>query len=116
PPGVPTDLFRALPEERDRLRARWQLPPDCVVVLSVSRFVESAQDRKTRGVLLLAEAFGALGDAGLDARLVVVGDGRGRPHVEAALEPLGDRAMMLGRVDRAELPAIYSASDVFAFP
>jgi glycosyltransferase involved in cell wall biosynthesis len=116
PPGVPTDLFRHLPEERHRLRAHWQLPSDCLVVLSVSRFVESAQNRKTRSVVLLAEAFAALAAEGLDARLVVVGDGLGRPHVEAALAPLGSRAVMLGRVDRTELPAIYNAADIFAFP
>jgi glycosyltransferase involved in cell wall biosynthesis len=115
-PGVPTDLFRPLPEEGHRLRARWQLPSDCLVVLAVSRLAASAQNRKTRSVVLLAEAFAALGDEGLDARLVVVGHGPGRPHVEAALEPLGDRVMMLGHVDRADLPAIYSAADVFAFP
>ncbi|MFB6079262.1 MAG: glycosyltransferase [Halarchaeum sp.] len=54
--------------------------------------------------------------AGLDATLVVGGDGPARDDVEARAAAKDVDARFLGFLDREELPAFYSALDVFAFP
>lgn len=52
----------------------------------------------------------------LDVPLVVVGpDGWGL-NLDDVLAPLGDRAIRLGRLDRADLDAVYALATVFAFP
>ncbi|QLC34024.1 glycosyltransferase [Halarchaeum sp. CBA1220] len=54
--------------------------------------------------------------AGLDATLVVGGDGPARDDLEARARERDVDARFLGFLDREELPAFYSALDVFAFP
>ena len=54
--------------------------------------------------------------APLDVPLVVAGPAGWGVDVEATLAPLGDRAIRLGRLDRADLNAVYALATVFAFP
>ncbi|MFB6097386.1 MAG: glycosyltransferase [Haloferacaceae archaeon] len=54
--------------------------------------------------------------AGMDARVVFGGDGPARDDLEARAREVGADARFLGFLDREELPAFYSALDVFAFP
>ncbi|MFB6167486.1 MAG: glycosyltransferase [Haloferacaceae archaeon] len=54
--------------------------------------------------------------AGLDATLVFGGDGPAREDLEARARERGVDARFLGFLDRADLPAFYSALDVFQFP
>ena len=53
-----------------------------------------------------------------DPVLLFAGDGPGRAPVEAAAKRSGlaDKCFFLGYVDRAELPLVYAAADVFVFP
>ncbi|MFB6138243.1 MAG: glycosyltransferase [Halobacteriaceae archaeon] len=53
--------------------------------------------------------------ADLDARVVLGGDGPARETLEAMAGPDAD-VRFLGFLDREEMPAFYSALDVFAFP
>ncbi|MEF8883708.1 MAG: glycosyltransferase [Haloarculaceae archaeon] len=53
---------------------------------------------------------------GLDVTLVFGGDGPAREDLEAQAAAAGVDARFLGFLDREELPAFYSALDVFAFP
>ncbi|MEO0999393.1 MAG: glycosyltransferase family 4 protein, partial [Pseudomonadota bacterium] len=62
----------------------------------------------------LATALGCLG--GIDWRLTVVGDGRARAEVEAALAPLGPRVTLIGARPVEAVRAIYEAHDVFLWP
>ncbi len=54
--------------------------------------------------------------ADLEAHLLVGGDGPARSDLEGRADDLGVDATFLGFLDREELPAFYSALDVFAFP
>ncbi|WP_424008558.1 glycosyltransferase family 4 protein [Haloferax denitrificans] len=54
--------------------------------------------------------------ADLDATLVFGGDGPARDELSALADDLGVDARFLGFLDREELPAFYSALDVFCFP
>jgi len=54
--------------------------------------------------------------AGLDATLVFGGDGPARGDLAARAADRGVDARFLGFLDREELPAFYSALDVFLFP
>jgi len=52
----------------------------------------------------------------LDATVVLGGDGPAREELERRAETVGADVRFLGFLDREELPAFYSALDVFAFP
>lgn len=62
----------------------------------------------------LGEALAGLG--GDDWQLLVVGDGERRPDVEAALAPLGERAVFLGVMAPEEVPAWYEFADLYVWP
>ncbi len=52
-----------------------------------------------------------------DVKVVIVGDGSGRPHLERlAAERLGRDVFLTGFVDRAKLPAYLAAFDVASLP
>lgn len=100
PNGVDTEFFRpaASAGERERVRDRYRLPRDRVLVLFVGRLV-----RKKGWELLLAAADPAY-------ELVFAGDGDG--------SALGGRSGVhgLGALPPAALAELYRACDVFALP
>lgn len=67
---------------------------------------------------MLASAMRIVFDARPDARLLMVGGGPACGEVEAIFQKknLNDRIAWLGFVSRSQLPAMYSASDIFVFP
>lgn len=78
-------------------------------------FVGRNEPRKGIGVLL--EAFAAVARAVPDCRLVVVGAGFEEEKVKRSVpDGLRDRVVVVGFVGNAELPAYYSAADVFCAP
>ncbi len=104
PPGVDQQRFHPIDDGvRREVRRRFGIPADVPVVLGVSRLVP----RKGFDVLLDAVAR-------LDGvHVVIAGAGRDRARLERRAARLGDRAHLLGRVDDADLPALYGAADVF---
>lgn len=54
--------------------------------------------------------------AGLEATVVLAGDGPARADLERRADDHGVDVRFLGFLDRDDLPAFYSALDVFAFP
>ena len=94
----------------DAVRAKYGLPPRYAL------YVGALQPRKN--LARLAAAFARLLDRGLDHRLVVVGRrawlyGEMLAQIDAL--NLGDRLMFTGYVDASDLPALYSAADLFAY-
>ena len=79
--------------------------------------VGTMQPRKNH--LTLVRAFGQLAPRMPDLRLVVAG-GKGWMYddvvAEVARLKLGERVQFIGFIDDADLPALYRASTVFAFP
>jgi rhamnosyl/mannosyltransferase len=100
--GVDLDALRADAREVAAVRARFGPRP---IVLGVGRLVYY------KGFEVLLEAM-----AGLDATLVVAGDGPLRPALEARLHALGlaGRATFVGEQD--DVRPLFAACDVFVLP
>jgi glycosyltransferase involved in cell wall biosynthesis len=88
-------------DERDQARASLGITGDQSVVLFAGRLVP----KKNLRTLVTALA-------GVDVRLVVVGDGPERD----ALAPLGDRVFHVARLSHDRMPEAYAAADLFALP
>ncbi|MFB6142718.1 MAG: glycosyltransferase [Halorientalis sp.] len=103
PNGVDIDQFR--PVEGDAFRRAHDLPRDRPLVGYTGRHgYEKRLD-------LLVEAAD-----GLDATVVFGGDGPARERLEERAAAVDADVRFLGFLDRCDLPAFYSALDVFAFP
>jgi glycosyltransferase involved in cell wall biosynthesis len=112
-PGLPDGLFARDAAARQRLRRQWGAG-DSVVVVSVAMMRTGV---KATGVEWTIRACAGLVAKGLDVRLVLGGDGPMRAELETqARAALGERALFLGMVDRADLSGVFSAGDLFAFP
>jgi phosphatidylinositol alpha-1,6-mannosyltransferase len=107
PPGVDTDRFT--PDgpagERAAVRARFGLDPERPLVLGLSRLVPR------KGFDLLIDAVAHFGGA---VQLAIGGSGRDRDRLARRAAKQGLDVHFLGRVDDADLPALYRSSDVFA--
>ncbi len=95
----------------DALRARYSIPRDRPLLVSVGRL------EANKGFHVLAQA---LADQRLYERVTwaLIGDGPFRPEIErvAAASGLGSRMIVPGRVPDAELHAWYDAADLFVHP
>ena len=108
PPGVDTERFRPLPAAaRRRARASFGVPEDAPLVVSVSRLVPR------KGMDVLVEAAAALVPSFPSLRVLIGGDGRERPRLEARIGAQGAPVRLLGRVPDDRLPALLGAADVF---
>ena len=103
PYGVDTERFAPGPTDASRsFREAWGTP----VVLFVGRLADY------KGLSYLIDAM-----RGVDATLVIVGDGKERPLVSAAANrSLGPPVIHLPFVPDSDLPDIYRAADVFCLP
>lgn len=113
-PGIDTDLFS--PARRDEGGAIWASLPgirtQSVKVLYVGRVsVEKNLPLLTRAWV---EARAILSNRGIDAQLIIVGDGPYRVEMERALR--GRDALFAGFRHGHQLAAMYASSDVFVFP
>jgi len=100
--GVDIDFF-APPEESD-FRDRYDLPEGPLV-----GYTGRHGHEKCLGDILTA-------CEGLDVTVVLGGDGPAREELEQAAATTDLDVRFLGFLDRAELPELYAAMDVFAFP
>ena len=85
---------------------------DPVTIACVGRLVPE------KGQSLLIEAVGALRDAGVDVRLVLVGDGPQRERLERLVDASGlrDRVEFRGAVAHTEVERILHGADIFCLP
>ena len=107
---LPADLARARPlaeAERPAWRQRLGLAPGLPVLLFVGRLVAY------KGVAHLLEAM-----RGVEAQLLVVGEGPLRADLERRAARLGvaERVRFLGRLDDDALHAAYQLADLFVLP
>ena len=103
PNGVDTDHFR--PTDPTEFLDAHGLPADEPLVGYTGRH---GYEKRLSDLVAAAER--------LDVPLVFGGDGPARDDLEAEAAARGVEAHFLGFLDRAELPAFYSALDAFAFP
>src|SRR6185503_6559300 len=88
------------------LRAQWGAGDDTRVVLCVSRLAQE------KNIELVWRAFEAIAGSGIDARLVLVGDG----PLRAALQRRCPDAVFAGVRRGDDLAAHYASADLFLFP
>jgi sugar transferase (PEP-CTERM/EpsH1 system associated) len=111
PNGVETQYFRPDPDLRRRMRQALGVSPETLIVGAVGR-LDPVKDHRT----LFRAVEQAVSD-GVDARVVVVGDGPERKGLEsdvAARTVLGQRVTFVGAVNDV-LPWLNSF-DIFALP
>lgn len=99
--------FNPLRRNRDRLARAYGIAPRAKIVLFVGRLDDG------KGVKLLTRALKHLIDAGDDIVGMFAGQGKERDWIAGQL---GDRAILLGQVDRDRLADIYASADLFVFP
>ena len=103
--GVDTQRFH--PAHRSAaLRASWGVQPEDCVALFVSRVAAE------KNLDLLVQAFRAMQELQPRCKLVVVGDGPQREHLQA----LCPNALLVGMRTGSDLSAHYASADVFLFP
>ena len=109
PPGVDTERFRPLdPEQRAKARARFGLPEDGRVILSLSRLVPR------KGMDVLIEAAARLAPTRPDLVVAIGGSGRDRSRLDRLVSRTRAPVRMLGRVPDDDLAELYGCADVFA--
>ncbi|OLT45145.1 alpha-(1-2)-phosphatidylinositol mannosyltransferase [Saccharomonospora sp. CUA-673] len=111
PSGVDPETFRPDPAARAELRARYGLG-DRPTIVCVSRLVPR------KGQDMLIRALPEIRTRVPDAALLIVGGGPYRPQLTALAEheDVVDDVVFTGSVPAEELPAHYTAGDVFAMP
>ena len=103
--GVDTQRFN--PAQRNpELRAAWGAAPDDCVVLFVSRLAPE------KNLHLLLQAFAAMQQVQPRCKLVLVGDGPERAHLQAQCP----QALVCGMRTGSDLAQHYASADVFVFP
>ncbi|MDG5775910.1 glycosyltransferase [Haloarculaceae archaeon H-GB2-1] len=102
PNGVDTDFFR--PVDTESFRRRHDVPDGPVVGYTGRHGYEKNLD-------LLLDAVD-----GIDATVLVGGDGPARADLEDRASEIDADVRFLGFLDREELPAFYATLDAFAFP
>ena len=109
PPGVDTDRFRPADDvARAADRARFGVAPESMLVVSVSRLVP----RKGMDVLIRAAA--RLAPVHPELEVLIGGGGRDQDRLRHLIAETAAPVRLLGRVDDADLPALYACADVFA--
>ena len=109
PPGVDAERFRPLDaERRAKARARFNLPDDGRVIVSVSRLVPR------KGMDVLIEAAVRLAPTRPDLVVAIGGNGRDRPRLDRLVSRTGAPVRLLGRVPDDDLAELYGCADVFA--
>jgi teichuronic acid biosynthesis glycosyltransferase TuaC len=103
--GVDLQRFRPLPQAAMRHELGLADRP---TLLSVGHLIER------KGHHLAVEALALLAARGVDAQLMIVGEGEERPRLEALIRErgVGERVRLVGAVPNTELLRWYSAADV----
>lgn len=109
--GINSDAFKFNYTDRLNVRRKFKLDLTHKVVISVSRLI------RQKGIFESIKGFNLALQKQKNLRYLILGDGRDRDSALAYVEQLGlgDYVFFLGNVQRADLPSILSASDVFLF-
>jgi glycosyltransferase involved in cell wall biosynthesis len=107
--GIESSFAAADPERQDRWRRQLGLTPDLSVLLWAGRM------GREKNLDFLLRIFRQVAERRADVRLVLAGDGpeAERLRAECREEP---RIIFTGRLDRADLPTLYSLADILVFP
>jgi glycosyltransferase involved in cell wall biosynthesis len=115
PPFLDTEAYGGLERAAARaaLALRLGLQPEAgspwLIAVAMMRPGDKLQSYR-----VLGEALAQILDR--DWRLIVVGDGKARDEVEAALAPLGPRVAWVGALAPEDLAPVYAAADICVWP
>jgi glycosyltransferase involved in cell wall biosynthesis len=110
PNGVSGQFLEPLPDDGGQLRASLGIGPGEFVVGLVSSLVAH------EGIGTLLEAVQILGDRGVPARALIVGEGPERTALQRQAAELGLNAVFTGRVPSARVRDYHAVLDVFVVP
>ncbi len=110
PNAVSESFLRPLPSDGGRLRASLGIQPDEQVIGLVSSLVAH------EGIGTLLEAVKLLGDRGVRARALIVGDGPERTALQRQAAGLGLDAIFTGRVPSSRVRDYHAVLDAFVVP
>jgi len=105
--GVDIVHFTPARRNRERLARAHGIGPRSKIVLFVGRLDDG------KGVRLFTSALKRLIDAGEDVVGMYAGRGKERDWIAGQL---GDRAVLLGQIDRDHIADVYASADLFVFP
>lgn len=110
--GIDTQRFKPDPEAAMRTRQRFGIDPQRPLIVFASRL------HPQKGARQLVQAFDWLAASHPEPHLLVVGGGEEEDalRAQAAATSCADRIHFTGAVDRADMPALLAAGQVFAFP
>lgn len=110
PNAVDCDKFEFHGEDRAKVRSQYEIADGTLLLGFVGRL--NAQ----KNPLYLLDILKAVLEKGLDAKLVLVGDGELRQDIETAAETgnIRDRVIFVG--NQADIASYYSAMDIFLLP
>lgn len=112
-PGIRTAAFPCDPALRQNMRSRLGLMDKRVVVTAAMM----RPGVKEEGIAFVIKSCADILPGIADLHLLIVGDGPGRPRLEAEAQRLLPGAhTFAGRIPAPEMHAWYNAGDVFAFP
>lgn len=106
--GMEVDPFLAEDGARERIRSRFGVAPDEVVIGKIARLFE------LKGHVCVLDAAPAIMEKFPNVKLMFVGDGILRDSLQRRAETLGisDRLIFTGLVEPSEIPAMIKAMDV----
>lgn len=112
PYGADLKAFHADPASVQRVRSRFGMGADDLMILAVGRLVYK------KGFEFLIRALGELRSTAPNARLVLAGDGDLRGELETRAVELGlsTSVAFAGMVPRDEIASFFAASDIVAVP
>jgi len=108
PKSIDHQVFRPMPLAGRRTRKKMGMK-DGLTLMYAGRVSPD------KNLEILSRAYTELIHIRPDLNLLIVGDGPYLKELKSAMSGL-PRVVFTGRVNREELPAIYSASDIFVFP
>ena len=110
--GMQTDLFAADPQRRCRVRARWGVGDDEVIVGTIARLFDN------KGYEEILRALPAVVERVPRIRFVWVGDGANRQRYERQLQQLGlsDRVYLTGLIAPEDVAAQIDGFDIVLHP
>jgi len=112
PSGIDVSRFQTTEMQRLNVRQQLGIPEDAPVLGLVARFDPlKGHDDLLQLMPWLLKRFP-------DLRLIFIGDGWNRPHIEAHIRrhDLGERVILTGLVEEEEVPRLLAAVDVKALP
>ncbi len=105
--GIDKTVFHPDKRDRARLKCRFGIPLDRLVLLFAGRLDPD------KSVMTAARAARRMLDRGVPIHALFAGDGSQRSEVEALL---GANATLTGAVPQSELAWLYASADLFVFP